>query len=114
VQDYLIQVAYTPEAMAALVANPQDRSEVVRPVVEKLGGTLKSAYFAFGEYDVIVLVSMPSNVDAGALAMAFAGGGALKSVKTTPLLSIAEGVEALRKAGTAGYQPPQKVAKAGS
>jgi hypothetical protein len=48
---------------------------------------------------------MPDNVSAAAFAVAVAGGGACKNVKTTPLLSLAEGLEAMKKAGTSGYKP---------
>ena len=34
---YLLQVAYTPEAWATMVKNPQNREDAVRPAVEKLG-----------------------------------------------------------------------------
>ena len=37
---YMYQVSYTPEAVAALVREPQDRAEAVRPVIEALGGKL--------------------------------------------------------------------------
>jgi hypothetical protein len=37
--------------------------------------------------------------------MAIAAGGACKGVKTTPLLKIEEGMEAMKKAGTCGYKP---------
>jgi hypothetical protein len=48
---------------------------------------------------------MPDNVSAAAFAFAVAPGGACRDVKTTPLLSIAEGMEATKKAGTSGYKP---------
>ena len=38
---YLIQVAYNESALQALVRNPQDRIEAVRPAVEGLGGKIK-------------------------------------------------------------------------
>lgn len=38
---YLIQVAYNESALQALVKNPQDRIEAVRPAVENLGGKIK-------------------------------------------------------------------------
>ena len=41
---YLVQVAYTPEAIAAFIAKPQDRTEPIRKVVEKLGGQLGKLY----------------------------------------------------------------------
>lgn len=101
---FLEQVAYTSEGWGALVKNPQNRIEVVRPAIEKLGGKIESAWFAFGEYDIVLILQMPDNVNAAAIAIAFAAGGACKSVKTTPLITIAEGVEAMKKAATAGYR----------
>ena len=35
---YLIQVSYTSQAWASLVKNPHDRTQVLKPVLEKLGG----------------------------------------------------------------------------
>lgn len=104
---FLLQVAYTPEAIAALIKDPQDRTEAIRPAIEKLGGSLESAWFAFGEYDAIVLCAMPDNVSAAAFSFAVSAGGAIKSAKTTALLSMQDGVEALRKASGAGYQAPK-------
>src|SRR5215471_10769726 len=101
---YLHQVAYSHEGWQALLAQPQDRIEAVRPAIEKLGGKIKSAWFAFGEYDVVVITEMPDNVSAAGIAIAFAGGGACKSVQTTPLMSIEEAVQALRKANESGYR----------
>ena len=103
---YLIQVAYTPDAWAAMVKQPQNRLEAVRPVVEKLGGKFEHAWLAFGEYDIIAVAELPENTDAAAFSMAVAAGGACKAFRTTPLLSVEEGVEAMRKAQGAGYRRP--------
>ena len=101
---YLMQVAYSTEGWEALVEKPQNRIEAVRPAIEKLGGRIESAWFAFGDYDAVLVIQMPTNVDASAIAMAFAGGGACKAVKTTPLLTPEEAVEAMKKAAGAGYR----------
>ncbi len=103
---YLIQLAYTSDAWAAMVKQPQNRLEAVRPIVEKLGGKFEHAWLAFGEYDIVGVVEMPENIDAAAFAMAVAAGGAAKAFNTTPLLSVEEGVEAMRKAQGAGYHRP--------
>ena len=103
---YLVQVAYTPEAWANMVKNPQDRISAVTLVVERLGGTMVSGWLAFGDYDVVGICDMPDNVSAAAFSIAASAGGSVKAFKTTPLLSIAEAVEAMRKAGGAGYSPP--------
>jgi len=102
---YLYQISYSSEAWAALVKRPQDRVEAVRKVVEKLGGKLETFWFAFGDYDLIGVLDMPDNASAAAFSVAIAAGGACKHVKTTPLLSIAEGLEAMKKAGSSGYKP---------
>jgi len=102
---YLQQVAYSQEGWKALVQNPQNRIEAVRPAIEKLGGKIEAAWFSFGDYDVVIIVDLPDNVSAAAIAMAFAAGGACKSVQTTPLISPDEAMQALKKAGKSGYRP---------
>ncbi len=109
---FLHQVSYTPEALARLIANPQDRSEAVRGPIEKLGGKIKDMYFAFGEHDAVLITEMPDSVSAAAIAMAFAAGGAVRNSQTTALLSVAEAMDAMRKAGTCGYKPVTAAAAA--
>jgi uncharacterized protein with GYD domain len=102
---YMLQVSYSREGWQALIAQPQNRVEAVKQAVENLGGKVVSAWFAFGDHDVILITEMPDNVSAAGLAIAFAGGGALKSVQTTPLLSADEALAAMKKAGESGYRP---------
>jgi uncharacterized protein with GYD domain len=109
---YLHQVAYSREGWNALLSQPQDRIEAVRPAIEKLGGKIKSAWFAFGEYDIVLITEMSDNVSAAGIAIAFAGGGACKSVQTTPLMSTQEAMQALKKANESGYKPITATARA--
>jgi uncharacterized protein with GYD domain len=102
---YLLQAAYTPEAWQSLVKNPHSRIEAVRPAVENLGGKLVSGYAAFGDYDIILIVDLPSSVDAAALSIAAAAGGSCRAIKTTPLLTAEETLAAVKKAATTGYKP---------
>lgn len=102
--NYLHQVAYTQEAWQTLVNNPQNRFEAIRPAIERLGGKLLNGWFSFGEYDVVTVTEFPAHVDAAAIAMAFAAGGACKAVRTTPLLTTAEALETMKKAATSGYR----------
>jgi uncharacterized protein with GYD domain len=110
---YLHQVDYTPDSLAKLIANPQDRFEAVRAPIEKLGGKIKDSYFAFGEYDAVLITEMPDSISAAAIALAFAADGSLRSCQTTPLMSAAEGLDAMRKAATCGYKPVAAGAAAG-
>ena len=103
---YALQTAYAPVGWAALLKDPQNRMEAVKPVVQRLGGSVVNGWLTFGDYDVLVICQLPDNVSATALSMAISAGGAVKSVKTTPLVTFDEGLEALKKAKDAGYTPP--------
>jgi uncharacterized protein with GYD domain len=103
---FLLQGTYTPESWKSLINKPVDRVEVVRKVIEKLGGKVEGAWFAFGDYDVVMIMQMPDNISAAAFSLAIAASGAFKAHKTTPLMTIADGIEAMKKAAGAGYQPP--------
>jgi hypothetical protein len=48
---------------------------------------------------------MPDNISAAGFALAAAGGGTVKSYKTTPLMSIDDGIEALKRGAKSGYKP---------
>ena len=98
---YLIQASYTALGFSGLIQSPEDRSGMVRSLVEGLGGTLESFYYAFGDHDVVEIVELPDSVS-----MALGASGAVTNVKTTVLIPVSEGVEAARKAGSIGYRPP--------
>ena len=103
---YLLQAAYTPEACAAMIKNPQSREKAIQPVIEKLGGKITALFFALGDYDTVALVEMPDNVSATAFSMAAAAAGGVKALKTTPLMTAEEGLAAMKKAADCGYRPP--------
>jgi hypothetical protein len=52
------------------------------------------------------LMQLPDNVSAAAFSIAVSAGGAVRAVKTTPLMSVEEGMDAMRKAGEVDYKPP--------
>jgi uncharacterized protein with GYD domain len=102
---YVYQAAYTAESMAAQIKEPHDRIEAVRPAFEALGGKILAGGYPFGEYDVLVVYEAPNETAAASIAMAVAAGGAVKSAKTTRLLSGEEWVESLRMAQGSQYKP---------
>lgn len=103
---YMVQAAYTSAAWSKLVQRPENRMEALRPVVEQLGGKLLAWYYTWGDYDVVVLFDVPSNINAAAVSMAIAAGGAVKEIKTTPLMAPEDGFDAMLLAQGAGYRPP--------
>jgi uncharacterized protein with GYD domain len=104
---YMTQYAYTSDAWAALTKNPQNREEVFRALVEKLGGRLLSFYYAFGEYDGVFITEMPDETTVAAAVLASVSAGHVKAVKTTVLLTTERALEAMRKASTQSYQAPR-------
>ncbi len=103
---YLTKFSYTPEAMARLVANPEDRRTVAQSSIESVGGRLHGFWYAFGPYDGYIVWEAPDNVSMTAVAAAIAGAGALRSLETTVLLTVEETLDAFRKAQGVGYRPP--------
>jgi uncharacterized protein with GYD domain len=102
---YMYQAAYTAESMAAQIKEPHDRIEAVRPAFEALGAKILAAGYPFGEYDVLVVYEAADRTAAASIAMAVAAGGAVRSAKTTELLTGEEWVESLRKAQGSQYKP---------
>lgn len=105
---YLNQSKLSHDAVKALIARPQDRTRAVSKLLESVGGRLHHYFFAFGEYDVVLLMEAPDNASAAAAIMTAAGAGAISASKTTVLMTMDEAVAAMTKAGTAAaaYQPP--------
>lgn len=104
---YLIQASYTAAAVGAMIKNPQDRAEAIRPMMKKMGGKLHGLWFTFGEFDIVAIAETPDTVTAAAMAMAIGASGAMSAYRTTPLLTSAEAVEAMAKAGGVPYKAPK-------
>lgn len=103
---YMVQFSYTPQALAAFVKKPQDRSIASRDLVQQLGGKLISLYYCLGEYDGIALYEVPDDISASAVSLAVRASGDFKENKTTRLFTIEEALQAVRKAGSASFSPP--------
>ena len=72
------------------------------------GDKLHHYFFAFGDYDVVILYEAPDNASAAAAVLTAAGSGATSASRTTVLMSMEEGMAAMRKGGAASgaYQSP--------
>lgn len=104
---YLIQASYSPQAIAAMLKNPQDRAAAIRPMIEKAGGKLHGLWFAFGDSDIVAIAEMPNATSTAAIAMAIGATGAMSAYRTTPLMTSGEAVEAMQRAGDVTYQAPK-------
>jgi uncharacterized protein with GYD domain len=105
---YMLHFTYSPDAWAALVKKPEDRTAAVDAIGKSLGGRLVSLYYHFGEYDGTCIIEAPDDTAANAAVLAAVATGALRSTKTIRLYSPKELVEALGRAGKVVYRPPGK------
>lgn len=103
---YMIQFSYTKDAVVALTKKPEDRSQAIGGLAEKMGGRLLDFYFTFGDYDGVLIVELPDNTAALATVMAAVTPGHVAKVKTTVLLTAEETVAAMEKAGGVSYKGP--------
>jgi len=103
---YLIEETITSQAAAALIKNPHDRTEVIRPIFESVGGKLEHFYVAYNENTVYILAEIPDQESLAAIIWAFQAGGGPISLKATPLMTATEAVDMTKRAGSLGYRPP--------
>ena len=101
----MIQGAYNTEGWRGLIAQPQDRIDAIKPALEQLDGTVVAGWLAFGEYDIVAIVELPTNVSAAASSMAVSAGGTIKAFQTTPLMGMDEAVTAMELASESAYAP---------
>ncbi len=103
---YLLQASYSQQAVSGLVQKPEDRTAVLQELVSSLGGKLHSFDYCFGDYDVVVILETPDDTTMAAISMIAASSGAATNIKTTVLLSAAQGLEAAKKVSSMTYRAP--------
>ena len=103
---YMTQFTYTPEAWAAMVERPEDRSKVLGEFLQQSGGKLLSFYYAFSEHDGVAIFEVPDETAAAAALMAVVVPGHDKAIRTTALLTVEQALEGMRRAAGVPYRPP--------
>ena len=103
---YMAQAAYTPEHLASLTGQPDDRTADVRELAQELGCRLVSFHYSFGEYDGLIILEAPDEKTAAASVLAAVSTGSLRAIKTTNLLTVEDTMEALRRAGEVTFRGP--------
>ena len=108
---YLVEVGYTAQSWSTQIDKQANVVERITPALEACGATLECMYYAFGEVDLVGVIDFPSPEDAAAFALAVGSSGALRLYRTTPLLSIDQGIDAMRRAAEVrkAYAPPLTV-----
>ncbi|MEV0945097.1 GYD domain-containing protein [Rhodococcus sp. NPDC049939] len=101
---YLWQVTYSPEgAQGLLTEGGTARHQEITRMVESVGGTVESCYYALGGRDLFVIGDVPDEVAAATLGIRTAASGAARS-ESVVLLTPQQIDEAVRR--DAEYRPP--------
>lgn len=103
---YLIKETVSSLATDAVLKNLEDRTEILRPIFESLGGKLEQYYVAYNENTVYLIAELPDQESLSALIWTFQAGGGPTSIKATPIMTFKESLDVFKKAGTLGYTPP--------
>jgi uncharacterized protein with GYD domain len=101
---FLVEASYTLDGVKGVQrAGGSARRDAVAAVAESVGGRLESFHFGFGDRDAYVILDLPDNESAAAVALAVnASGGA--TARTIVLLTPEE-VDAAAKRSV-DYRPP--------
>ena len=91
---YCLQISFTTQAWKHLSHTPQDRFDVVHAPLKRLGGSIHATFFTTGRFDLLAIAEFPDHVTPAEISVAFAHGGVVASINTSPLLDFAQAVDA--------------------
>jgi uncharacterized protein with GYD domain len=103
---YMALFNLSSEAIRRFVANPSDRAEVVRRLVESRNGRLECYYWMFGQYDGMAVFELPDAHTTAAMSLAITSSGAFTRFETHELIEASDLIEIAQRAGEIVYQPP--------
>ena len=101
---YMFEASYTVKGVNGLLeVGGSQRRAAIGDVIESVGGTMESFYYAFGDSDLYVIADLPDDEAATALSLRVSAAGAI-GVKTTVLITPESIDEAAKR--SVNYQPP--------
>jgi len=108
---YLIEVGYTAESWSSQLDSQPNVLDRIAPAVKAVNGKIEAIYYAFGDVDLVGIMDFPTPEDAAAFALAVTSGGALRTYRTTPLLTVEQGMASMKRASEirGKYAPPVTV-----
>lgn len=101
---FMFLASFSPEGLKGVQsAGGSSRREAISHLAESVGGSLESYHFAFGQRDAYVIIDLPDNESAAAIALTANASGAA-SVETVALLTPEEVDAAANR--SVDYRPP--------
>lgn len=95
---YISRGRFTSHAINGMVANPENREQVVAKLFESVGGKLIGWYLTFGARDWLVIGEFPNEKAAASAILAAAAGGSLSDVETTVAMTAKEAEATFKQA----------------
>jgi len=104
---FIITGNYTGQAIKGMIANPSDRAEAVRPLVEAAGGKMLSYYMTSGETDFQMVVEIGDSGNLVPALMVAGATGTVANLKTVRAYSSADFMASQKKAAAmaASFKP---------
>lgn len=104
---FMTQFVYTGEAWQNLAKKPEDRSAPVKALMESLGGRLIGMYYMMGDYDGFIIYEVPDAKTAATGVITAGLAGHIRTLKTSQLFTVAEGMEIMGNVGKKSYPAPK-------
>ena len=102
---YLVQASYTVDGLKGILKKGgSSRKAAVEQMIQGMGGTMETFYFAFGGDDVVAIADLPDDASMTAVSLGVIASGAITGFKTTVLITPETVDEATKK--TVSYRPP--------
>ena len=95
---YMYKFNYSPETWKTLTKEPEDRRIAVSKLLEKLGGKLLHLFYAFDDFDGILVFEAPDNMAAQTAMIAIFSPGHINSMRPTQLFTVEEMMGGMRQA----------------
>jgi uncharacterized protein with GYD domain len=104
---YMVEFKYGIDNIKGLVQKPENRTTLIRQSLESFNGKLHSFFYAYGEYDGVLIAEFPDSESCTAFLLMVTSKGGVAGFKTTVLIDPEEATRSMRRAGETktNYRP---------
>ncbi len=101
---YIIELECSPDSLLKLAETGGEHPAVFAPIVDRLKGTIKDSWLAFGDFNLAAVAEVPGGLSLAAVSYAVASEGIARRAKITPITVWKEAAETLRGIGRTAQQ----------
>lgn len=95
---YMYKFSYTPESWKILEKHPEDRRIAISNLMNQIGGKLISFFYAFDDFDGLVIFEAPDDASAQAAIIKIFSHGHVKAIRPTQLFTVENMMAGMRQA----------------